>query len=85
MKKQINYGELYFNREIDLQTNEKGYAIKIGIAQKERTSEDRLKDHQTGNSRKVYVESYIDLKIRFNIHTIKKQYFTSLLQLFGIG
>ena len=59
----IKGGELYFIRENDVQTGELTPYVKIGIvrdkAGDERTSEDRALEHQTGNPRKLFVESII--------------------------
>jgi len=59
----IKGGELYFIRENDVRTGELTPYVKIGIvrdkAGDERTSEDRALEHQTGNPRKLFVESII--------------------------
>ena len=47
-------GNLYFIRDIDYITKEIGRYVKIGIVTNERKTEDRLKDHQTGNPRGIY-------------------------------
>jgi hypothetical protein len=60
MKKQINHGEVYFDSERDFRTGQVSDVLKIGISQNGRTSEDRLKDHQTGNSKQIVIESKID-------------------------
>jgi hypothetical protein len=56
-------GELYFIRETDVRTGELTPYVKIGIVRdkvgEERTSEDRALEHQTGNPRKLFVESII--------------------------
>jgi hypothetical protein len=56
-------GELYFIRERDIIKDELTPYVKIGIVRdkpgEERTSEDRALEHQTGNPRKLYVESII--------------------------
>ena len=56
-------GELYFIRETDVRTGELTPYVKIGIvrdkAGEERTSEDRALEHQTGNPRRLFVESII--------------------------
>jgi hypothetical protein len=59
----IKGGELYFIRENDVRTGELTPYVKIGIVREksgdERTSEDRALEHQTGNPRKLFVESII--------------------------
>ena len=56
-------GELYFIRENEVRTGELTPYVKIGIVREkagdERTSEDRALEHQTGNPRKLFVESII--------------------------
>lgn len=47
-------GNLYFIRDIDYLTGEIGKYIKIGIVTNDRTTEDRIKNHQTGNPRGIY-------------------------------
>lgn len=47
-------GNLYFIRDIDYLTGEVGKYVKIGIVTKERTTEVRFKEHQTGNPRGIY-------------------------------
>ena len=47
-------GNLYFIRDIDYLTNEIGKYVKIGIVTNERTTEERIKNHQTGNPRGIY-------------------------------
>ena len=47
-------GNLYFIRDIDYLTGEIGKYVKIGIVTNDRKTEDRLKDHQTGNPRGIY-------------------------------
>jgi hypothetical protein len=47
-------GNLYFIRDIDYLTGEIGKYIKIGIVTKDRTTEARTKEHQTGNPRGIY-------------------------------
>lgn len=56
-------GEIYFIREIDIRKGHLTPYVKIGIvrekAGEERTSEDRALEHQTGNPRKLVVDSII--------------------------
>ena len=47
-------GNLYFIRDIDYLTKDIGKYVKIGIVTNDRTTEERLKDHQTGNPRGIY-------------------------------
>lgn len=47
-------GNLYFIRDIDYLTGEIGKYVKIGIVNNDRKTEDRIKDHQTGNPRGIY-------------------------------
>ena len=47
-------GNLYFIRDIDYLTGEIGKYVQIGIVTNDRKTEDRLKDHQTGNPRGIY-------------------------------
>ncbi|MFN5346005.1 MAG: GIY-YIG nuclease family protein [Bacteroidota bacterium] len=46
-------GQLYFIRDVDYLTGEVGRYIKIGIVTNNRTTEQRMKDHQTGNPRGI--------------------------------
>ncbi|NDB36649.1 MAG: GIY-YIG nuclease family protein, partial [Flavobacteriia bacterium] len=50
----LTSGNLYFIRDIDYLTGEIGNYVKIGIVTKDRTTEERIKDHQTGNPRGIY-------------------------------
>jgi len=57
-------GEIYFIREIDINTEELTSYVKIGIVRKpkkdeDRSSEDRALEHQTGNPRKIIVDSIL--------------------------
>ena len=61
----IKGGELYFIREVDLRTNELTPFVKIGIVRDKksgdkRTSEDRALEHQTGNPRKLLVDTIFE-------------------------
>jgi len=49
-------GSLYFLRDIDYLTGEKGAYVKIGIVRKDKTTEARIKQHQTGNPRGIIDE-----------------------------
>jgi hypothetical protein len=57
-------GEIYFIREIDVNTEAVTSYVKIGIVRKpkkdeNRSSEDRALEHQTGNPRKLFVDSIL--------------------------
>jgi hypothetical protein len=47
-------GNLYFIRDIDYLSREISKYVKIGIVTKQRTTEKRMKEHQTGNPRGIY-------------------------------
>ena len=79
-------GEIYFNREVDFLTAETSQYVKIGIVQEERKSEDRKKEHQTGNPREITIETRIEdtpdalglestLHNRFNARRINGEWF----------
>ena len=65
-------GELYVIGELDLRTNEKTKYYKVGIVRekKERTSAERLKDHQTGNPRELFVCDFIKCKVVEEVETV---------------
>lgn len=65
-------GELYVIGEIDLRTNQKTNYYKVGIVRekKERTSAERLKDHQTGNPRKLFVHDFIKCRVVEKVETV---------------
>lgn len=50
----LTQGNLYFIRDVDYITGEVGKYVKIGIVTNDRTTEDRIKNHQTGNPRGIY-------------------------------
>ena len=54
-------GELYFVRETDVLTNEISNYVKIGLVREEesRTSQDRALEHQTGNPRRLHVDTVV--------------------------
>ena len=60
----IKGGELYFIRENDVRTGELTPYVKIGIVRDKsgdkRTSQDRALEHQTGNPRKLLVDSILE-------------------------
>lgn len=49
-------GSLYFLRDVDYLTGEKGAYVKIGIVRKDKKTETRIKEHQTGNPRGIIDE-----------------------------
>ena len=49
-------GSLYFLRDVDYLTGQKGPYVKIGIVRKDKTTESRIKEHQTGNPRDIFDE-----------------------------
>lgn len=65
-------GELYVIGELDLRTNEKTNYYKVGIVRekRERTSAERLKDHQTGNPRELFVYKFIKCKVVEEVETV---------------
>jgi len=50
-----NPGTIYVIHEADFLTGEKTNLAKIGLVKDPRTPEDRLKEHQTGNSKKLSI------------------------------
>ena len=49
-------GSLYFLRDIDYLSGKKGAYVKIGIVRKDKSTEARIKEHQTGNPRGIFDE-----------------------------
>ena len=49
-------GSLYFLRDVDYLTGEKGAYVKIGIVRKDKSTDARIKEHQTGNPRGIIDE-----------------------------
>ena len=49
-------GSLYFLRDIDYLSGKKGAYVKIGIVRKDKSTEARIKEHQTGNPRGIVDE-----------------------------
>jgi hypothetical protein len=47
-------GNLYFIRDIDYLSGEVGKYVKIGIVTNDRTTDERMSDHQTGNPRGIF-------------------------------
>ena len=55
-------GKLYFIRDVDYLTGKVGSYVKIGIVTKSRTTEKRMKEHQTGNPRGIFeVHEVVDV------------------------
>ncbi len=52
-KPKLTPGTLYLLRDEDFRTREHGPYIKIGIVKDDRSTEKRIKEHQTGNPRKI--------------------------------
>lgn len=53
-------GEIYFVRENILGTNDLSSFVKIGLVADQRTSAERLKEHQTGNPRRLHNQAVIE-------------------------
>jgi hypothetical protein len=79
-------GEIYFNCEVDFLTGKITRYAKIGIVQENRKSEDRKKEHQTGNPREITIHARIlqtpnakglesSLHNRFNFRRIHGEWF----------
>jgi hypothetical protein len=79
-------GEIYFNLEFDFLSRKITRYAKIGIAQENRKSEDRKKEHQTGNPREIVIHARIlhtpnakglesSLHHRFNFRRIHGEWF----------
>ena len=79
-------GSLYFLRDVDYLTGEKGAYVKIGIVRKDKKTETRIKEHQTGNPRGIideytladvpFVEALeTHLHYHFNEHWITGEWF----------
>ena len=52
-------GEIYFLRELSLTSDEFTPFCKVGLVAKNRTTEQRIKEHQTGNPRKIVEQAII--------------------------
>lgn len=67
-------GEIYFIRERDLISNELTEYFKVGIVREGgkngRNSEDRLKDHQTGNPRELVLDEVFKTPLAEKLETI---------------
>jgi len=82
----LTSGEIYFIREIDINTQELTSYVKIGIVRNpkkddKRSSGDRALEHQTGNPRKLFVDSILKTpavseieKILHNLHAYEGIY-----------
>lgn len=46
-------GSIYFLRDVDYLTGEVGRYVKIGLVRKDKSTEQRIKEHQTGNPRGI--------------------------------
>jgi len=53
-------GEIYFVRENILGTNDLSSFVKIGLVADQRSSAERLKEHQTGNPRRLHNQAVIE-------------------------
>jgi len=53
-------GEIYFVRENILGTNDLSSFVKIGLVADDRSSNERLKEHQTGNPRRLHNQAVIE-------------------------
>ena len=71
MSQFLKPGKLYFLGEKDLLTGEKSKYVKIGLVNgEERDTESRIKEHQTGNPRKIFDYHTIELKGISTIETL---------------
>ena len=61
-------GEIYFVRETILGTNEVSPFVKIGLVADGRSSESRLKEHQTGNPRRLFNQ---DVVVTDSVHRVE--------------
>lgn len=59
-------GQIYFLKEKDYLTGEEGPYVKIGLVRDDKETEKRIKEHQTGNPRKIY--DHATLSMRFVEH-----------------
>jgi hypothetical protein len=46
-------GSIYFLRDVDYLTGEVGKYVKVGLVRKDKSTEQRIKEHQTGNPRGI--------------------------------
>jgi hypothetical protein len=63
-------GEIYFVRETVLNSDSLSPFVKIGLVADKRSSEDRLKEHQTGNPRRLFNQQVI---ITDSVHRVEAQ------------
>lgn len=63
-------GEIYFVRETDLNTGELSRYVKIGLVSGERSSADRLSEHQTGNPRRLQNDTVVKTNA---VHRVEAQ------------
>lgn len=59
-------GHIYFLKERDFLTGEESPYVKIGLVREDKTTEERIKEHQTGNPRQIL--DYHTLPMRFVEH-----------------
>lgn len=65
-KIKLTPGQLYFLRERDFLTNEVSRYVKIGLVRDKKETEERIREHQTGNPREIY--DYCSLESPFVEH-----------------
>lgn len=63
-------GEIYFVRETELGSNNFSSFVKIGLVAGDRSSDDRLTEHQTGNPRRLKNETVIQTNA---VHRVEAQ------------
>lgn len=63
-------GEIYFVRETVLNSESLSPYVKIGLVADKRSSEERLKEHQTGNPRRLFNQEVI---ITDSVHRVEAQ------------
>jgi hypothetical protein len=63
-------GEIYFVRETVLNTDSPSPFVKIGLVADKRSSDERLKEHQTGNPRRLFNQEVI---ITDSVHRVEAQ------------
>jgi hypothetical protein len=61
-------GEVYFVRETNLREKSLSPFVKIGLVADKRSSEDRLKEHQTGNPRHLFNQEVV---VTDSVHTVE--------------
>lgn len=68
-------GEIYFVRETILGTEDISPFVKIGLVAAPRTSDERLKDHQTGNPRRLYNQDVVETGAVFRVEALMHRLF----------